>query len=73
MDWMRVTKLKLNPDKTEVLLVSQKADQGTGMCPLKTEMYSLGVFLDLSPSVDAQGFTCTDKASALAVPVPGEI
>ena len=26
MDWVRMNKLKLNPNKTEVLLVSQKAD-----------------------------------------------
>ena len=25
-DWMMVNKLKLNPDKTEVLLIRQKAD-----------------------------------------------
>ena len=27
MDWMKVHELKLNPDQTEVLLVSQKAEK----------------------------------------------
>ena len=31
MDWMRVNKLKLKPKKTELLLVSRKADQGIGI------------------------------------------
>ena len=30
MDWVRANKLKLNPDKTEVLLVSHKANQRIG-------------------------------------------
>ena len=62
MEWMRVNKLKFNPDKTEVLLVSQKANQGIGMQPvldevallLKTQVYSFGVLLDLPLSLDAQ-------------------
>ena len=62
MDWMRANKLKLNPDKTEVLLVSQKADQGIGIqlvldgvtLPLKTQVCSLGVLLDSALSLDAQ-------------------
>ena len=31
MGWMRANKLKVNPDKTEVLLVSWKADEGIGI------------------------------------------
>ena len=31
MDWMRANKLKFNADKTEVLLVSHKANQETGI------------------------------------------
>ena len=62
MDWMRANKLKLNPDKTDVFLVSRKADQGIGIQPvlngvahpLKTQMCSLGVLLDSSLSLDVQ-------------------
>ena len=54
VDWMMVNKLKLNPDKTEVFLVSQKVDQGIGMqlvldgitLPLKNQVCSLGMLLD---------------------------
>uniref|UniRef100_A0A803TWJ5 Reverse transcriptase domain-containing protein n=1 Tax=Anolis carolinensis TaxID=28377 RepID=A0A803TWJ5_ANOCA len=61
-DWMRANKLKLNPDKTEVLLVSHKAEQGTGLqpvldgvtLPLKTQVHSLGVLLDSSLSLEPQ-------------------
>ena len=31
MDQKRMNKLKINPDKTEVLLVNQKANQGIGI------------------------------------------
>lgn len=31
MDWMRMNKLELNPDKSEGLLVSQKANEGIGI------------------------------------------
>ena len=53
MNCMRVNKLKLNSDKTELLLVSQKADQGAGMQPgvmhpLKIQVHSLGILLDSS-------------------------
>ena len=34
MDWVTLNKSKFNPEKTEVFLVSQKADQGVGMQPL---------------------------------------
>ena len=59
---MRANKLKINPDKTEVLLVSQKADEGIGILPvldgvtlpLKTQVCSLCVLLDSSLSLDAQ-------------------
>uniref|UniRef100_A0A803TS28 Reverse transcriptase domain-containing protein n=1 Tax=Anolis carolinensis TaxID=28377 RepID=A0A803TS28_ANOCA len=61
-DWMRVNKLKLNPDKTEVLLVSRKAEQGIGLqpeldgvaLPLKAQVRSLGVLLDSSLSLEPQ-------------------
>uniref|UniRef100_A0A803TFX4 Reverse transcriptase domain-containing protein n=1 Tax=Anolis carolinensis TaxID=28377 RepID=A0A803TFX4_ANOCA len=61
-DWMRANKLKLNPDKTEVLLVSRKAEQGIGLqpvvdgvaLPLKTQVRSLGVLLDSSLSLEPQ-------------------
>ena len=33
MDWMRVNKLKLNPDKTEVLLVGASPDRLEGHFP----------------------------------------
>ena len=54
--------MKLNPDKTEVLLVSQKADQGTGIqlvldgvtLPLKTQVHSFCVLLNSALSLDAQ-------------------
>uniref|UniRef100_A0A803SXN9 Reverse transcriptase domain-containing protein n=1 Tax=Anolis carolinensis TaxID=28377 RepID=A0A803SXN9_ANOCA len=61
-DWMRVNKLKLHPDKTEVLLVSRKAEQGIGLqpvldgvaLPLKAQVRSLGVLLDSSLSLEPQ-------------------
>uniref|UniRef100_A0A803TP95 Reverse transcriptase domain-containing protein n=1 Tax=Anolis carolinensis TaxID=28377 RepID=A0A803TP95_ANOCA len=61
-DWMRANKLKLNPDKTEVLLVSRRAEQGIGLqpvldgvaLPLKTQVRSLGVLLDSSLSLEPQ-------------------
>ena len=51
--WMRVNKLKLNPGKTEVLLVNLKADEGIGMqpvldrviYPLKKQVCGWGVVL----------------------------
>ena len=62
MDWMRVNNLKLNQDKTEVLMINQKADQGTRLHPvldgvslsLKIEVCSLRVLLGSSLSMDAQ-------------------
>uniref|UniRef100_A0A803T782 Reverse transcriptase domain-containing protein n=1 Tax=Anolis carolinensis TaxID=28377 RepID=A0A803T782_ANOCA len=61
-DWMRANKLKLNPDKTEVLLVSRKAKQGIGLqpvldgvtLPLKAQVRSLGVILDSLLSLELQ-------------------
>ena len=54
MGWMRANKLKLNPEKKEVLLVSCKGDKEIGILPvlngvtlpLKTQVCSLGVLLD---------------------------
>ena len=62
MEWVRVNKLKLNPEKIKVLLVSKMADQGTMKqpvldrvtLPLKTQVCSLGEILDLPLNVDAQ-------------------
>uniref|UniRef100_A0A803TAT9 Reverse transcriptase domain-containing protein n=1 Tax=Anolis carolinensis TaxID=28377 RepID=A0A803TAT9_ANOCA len=62
LDWMRANKFKLNPDKTEVLLVSRKAEQGIGLqpvldgvtLPLKAQVRSLGVILDSLLSLELQ-------------------
>ncbi|KAF7246221.1 Tyrosine-protein kinase Yes [Varanus komodoensis] len=62
MGWMRANKLKLNPDKTEVLLVG---GLGLGMgdlglvlngvaLPLRDRVCSLGVLLDPELSLEAQ-------------------
>ncbi|KAF7242353.1 putative RNA-directed DNA polymerase from transposon BS [Varanus komodoensis] len=62
MGWMRANKLKLNPDKTEVLLVG---GSGLGMgdlglvlngvaLPLRDRVLSLGVLLDPELSLEAQ-------------------
>ena len=34
MDWMRANKLKLNPDKTEMLLVGGSSDRMVGVQPV---------------------------------------
>ncbi|XP_061460454.1 uncharacterized protein LOC133373973 [Rhineura floridana] len=61
MDWMRANKLKLNPDKTEMLLVNGSPDQldvrpvlDEVTLPLKEQVRSLGVLLDPSLSLEAQ-------------------
>lgn len=54
MEWMRMNKLKLNPDKTEVLMVGRNSSTGNVItpvldefvCPLKTHVSSLEVLLD---------------------------
>ena len=59
---MRANKLKLNLDKTEVLLVNWKVNKAVGIppvldgfiLPLKTQVRCLGVLLDSSLSLDAQ-------------------
>ncbi|KAF7234592.1 Vomeronasal type-2 receptor 26 [Varanus komodoensis] len=62
MGWMRANKLKLNPDKTEVLLVGES---GSGMgdldlalngvaLPLKDRVRSLGALLNPELSLEAQ-------------------
>ena len=59
---MRVNKLKLNPDNTEVLLVNQKPDQGIGLqplldevtFPLELQVRSLRGLLDSSQRPDSQ-------------------
>ncbi|KAF7241564.1 Signal peptide peptidase-like 2A [Varanus komodoensis] len=62
MGWMRANKLKLNPDKTEVLLVggsnSWVGDLGLVLngvaLPLRDRVRSLGVLLDPELSLEAQ-------------------
>uniref|UniRef100_A0A803TBL4 Reverse transcriptase domain-containing protein n=1 Tax=Anolis carolinensis TaxID=28377 RepID=A0A803TBL4_ANOCA len=72
MGWMRANKLKLNPDKTEVLQVSRSTDRGIGWLPvldgvalpLKAQVRSLGVLLDSSLSLDAQVSAVAGRAFA---------
>ena len=72
MDWMRLNKLKVKADKIEVILVSQKADQVTGIqslldgvtFPLKTQVRNFNVFLDSSLSLDAEVSAVTQSALA---------
>ncbi|XP_061487325.1 prostacyclin synthase isoform X3 [Rhineura floridana] len=62
MDWMRANKLRLNPDKTEMLLVGGSPDQMVDVrpildgvaLPLNAQIRSLGVLLDPSLSLEAQ-------------------
>ncbi|KAF7242586.1 Retrovirus-related Pol polyprotein from type-2 retrotransposable element R2DM [Varanus komodoensis] len=62
MGWMRANKLKLNPDKMEVLLVGdlgfRVSDLGPALdgvvLPLKDRVRSLGVLLDPELSLEAQ-------------------
>ncbi|XP_061473928.1 uncharacterized protein LOC133380529 [Rhineura floridana] len=62
MDWMGANKLKLNPDKTETLLVSAFSAQMEDVhpvldgvtLPLKEQVRSLGVLFDPSLSLEAQ-------------------
>ncbi|KAF7237674.1 Structural maintenance of chromosomes protein 1B [Varanus komodoensis] len=62
MEWMRANKLKLNPDKTEVLLVGGSGFGEGGFdlvlngatLPLRDKVCSLGVLLDLELSLEAQ-------------------
>ncbi|KAF7243518.1 putative RNA-directed DNA polymerase from transposon BS, partial [Varanus komodoensis] len=62
MGWMRANKLKLNPDKTEVLLVGglglRMGDLGLVLngvaLPLRDRVRSLGVLLDPELSLEAQ-------------------
>ena len=62
MDWMRVNKLKLNPDKMEVLLVGASPDRLEGhfpamngvALPLRHRVHSLGVLLDPSLTLEVQ-------------------
>ena len=59
---LRANKLKLNPDKTEMLQVSRKVDEGLRILsvldgvtlPLKTQVHSSGVLLDSCLSLDVQ-------------------
>uniref|UniRef100_A0A8D2KSV3 Reverse transcriptase domain-containing protein n=1 Tax=Varanus komodoensis TaxID=61221 RepID=A0A8D2KSV3_VARKO len=62
MEWMRANKLKLNPDKTEVLLVGGSGFREGGFdlvlngvtLPLRDKVRSLGVLLDPELSLEAQ-------------------
>uniref|UniRef100_A0A803TWV0 Reverse transcriptase domain-containing protein n=1 Tax=Anolis carolinensis TaxID=28377 RepID=A0A803TWV0_ANOCA len=68
----RVNKLKLNPDKTEVLQVSRMSDRGIGWqpvldgvsLPLKVQVRSLGVLLDLGLTLEAQVSVVAGRAFA---------
>ena len=59
---MRANKLKLNPDKTEMLLVGGSSDWMVGVqpvldgaaLPLKEQVHSLGFLLESSLSLEAQ-------------------
>ncbi|XP_061477973.1 uncharacterized protein LOC133382302 [Rhineura floridana] len=61
MDWMRTNKLRLNPDKTEMLLVDGFSNQVVDTYPVldgvtlpqKEQVRSLGVVLDSSLSLEA--------------------
>uniref|UniRef100_A0A803SUK8 Reverse transcriptase domain-containing protein n=1 Tax=Anolis carolinensis TaxID=28377 RepID=A0A803SUK8_ANOCA len=72
MGWMRANKLKLNPDKTEVLQVSRMSDRGIGWLPvldgvalsLKAQVCSLGVLLDSALTLDAQVSAVAGRAFA---------
>ena len=65
IDEMRAIKLKLNPDKTEVLLLSRNVDQGIGMqpvldritLPLKTQLRSLADSPGIVTEPGCQGFS----------------
>ena len=60
--WIRVNKLKFNPDKMEVLLVGASPDRLEGhfpalngvTLPLRDRVRSLGVLLDPSLTLEAQ-------------------
>ncbi|KAF7247602.1 Cytosolic 5'-nucleotidase 3A [Varanus komodoensis] len=62
VEWMRANKLKLNPDKTEVLLVGRSGFGEGGFdlvlngatLPLRDKVRSLGVLLDPELSLEAQ-------------------
>ena len=83
---MRANKLRLNPDKTEVLLVSHNANQGTEIQPeldgstlsMKSQVHSMGVLLDSTLSLNVQVSVVAKNAFAVrtgvpAVPIPGGI
>ncbi|KAF7242038.1 putative RNA-directed DNA polymerase from transposon BS [Varanus komodoensis] len=76
MDWMRANKLKLNPDKTEVLLVGglsswvgdlDLALNGVAL-PLKDRVCSLGVLLDPELFLEAQ-VTAVVRSAFLQLPL----
>ncbi|KAF7251817.1 putative RNA-directed DNA polymerase from transposon BS [Varanus komodoensis] len=61
MEWMRANKLKLNPDKTEVLVGASGFGEGGfdlvlngATLPLRDKVRSLGVLLDPELSLEAQ-------------------
>uniref|UniRef100_A0A803TEJ9 Reverse transcriptase domain-containing protein n=1 Tax=Anolis carolinensis TaxID=28377 RepID=A0A803TEJ9_ANOCA len=72
LSWMRVNKLRLNPDKTEVLQVSRKSDLGIGWqpvldrvaLPLKAQVCSLGVLLDSGLTLETQVSAVAGRAFA---------
>ncbi|KAF7253513.1 Vacuolar protein 8 [Varanus komodoensis] len=70
MGWMRANKLKLNPDKTEVLMVGDSSFWVSDLVPalagvavpLKDRVHSLGVLLDPELSLEAQVMTVARSA-----------
>uniref|UniRef100_A0A803TKZ4 Reverse transcriptase domain-containing protein n=1 Tax=Anolis carolinensis TaxID=28377 RepID=A0A803TKZ4_ANOCA len=72
--WMSVNKLRLNPDKTEVLQVSRTSDRGIGWqpvldgvaLPLKAQVRSLGVLLDSGLTLEAQVSTLEAQVAGRA-------
>ncbi|KAF7248709.1 hypothetical protein EYD10_05509 [Varanus komodoensis] len=81
MGWMRANKLKLNPDKTEVLLVG-RSGFGEGdldlvlngvALPLRDKVRSLGVLLDPELSLEAQDVGTGELQSVFAILLQAEL
>lgn len=71
MGGMMANKLRLNPDKTEVLLVGHVSDPSTGItpmlvgaaCPLKAQVHSFWVLLEPKLLLDSQVAAVATSAS----------
>lgn len=78
MDWMRVNRLKLSPDKTEAFVVIFEADQGiriqpvlSGIVfPLIMQTHSLSILLDSFLNLDAEGSVVNRNAFAVKADAP---